>query len=271
MINIEGLNKAKVLVALYDASHVQGMGFLQAVDYFTVSDAEGLIDEMQKDGRRLYFDYLYGRVLKVDITKDEFNENLFDRDCGEGAALIAIEYLKSKYKKIDAATGADLEEAISYLKEQKALTVMNFNDHPIYSDNLDENEVFKRVTGKTKEEFLRSKWLEKAKQHKEEFEKNKPKLKDEYISKARGIIDEDKLEEWDKIVPIRLDDLYEGMELQATLDVIQVLKDKGKEEAKKTLYSQGHSGMSYWLMKAMLKTFAPNGEELVSYLEDNDK
>lgn len=31
MINIKGLDKAKVLKALYDASHVQGMGFLQAV------------------------------------------------------------------------------------------------------------------------------------------------------------------------------------------------------------------------------------------------
>ena len=37
MINIKGLDKAKVLKALYDASHVQGMGFLQAVPDGTVT------------------------------------------------------------------------------------------------------------------------------------------------------------------------------------------------------------------------------------------
>ena len=37
MINIKGLNKAAVLKALYDGSHTQGMGFLQAVPPGTVT------------------------------------------------------------------------------------------------------------------------------------------------------------------------------------------------------------------------------------------
>ena len=92
MINIKGLEKAKVLKALYDASHVQGMGFLQARDSFTSEDAQKLIDENQS----LYFDYVYGRVLKVDLSKDEFDEYLFDRDNYNGAAKDAIDALTNQ-------------------------------------------------------------------------------------------------------------------------------------------------------------------------------
>ena len=37
MIDIKGLDKAEVLKALYDSSHVQGMGFLQTVPEGTVT------------------------------------------------------------------------------------------------------------------------------------------------------------------------------------------------------------------------------------------
>ena len=37
MLDIKGLDKAEVLKALYDSSHVQGMGFLQAVPEGTVT------------------------------------------------------------------------------------------------------------------------------------------------------------------------------------------------------------------------------------------
>lgn len=96
MINIKGLEKAKVLKALYDASHVQGMGFLQARDSFTLEDAQKLIDENPS----LYFDYVYGRVLKVDLSKDEFDEYLFDRDNYNGAAKDAIDALTNQEPKI---------------------------------------------------------------------------------------------------------------------------------------------------------------------------
>lgn len=61
MINIKGLDKAKVLKALYDASHVQGMGFLQAVPDGTVTVPH--CRELLKHGT--YFDYLYGRSLRL--------------------------------------------------------------------------------------------------------------------------------------------------------------------------------------------------------------
>lgn len=89
MVDIKGLDKAKVLKALYDHSHIQGLGFLQAVESFTEEDARKLLDDGQT-----YFDYLHGKVMKVDLSGDSFNERLYDRDCGAGAAQRAIDSIR---------------------------------------------------------------------------------------------------------------------------------------------------------------------------------
>ncbi len=86
MINIEGLNKAEILAALYNKSKVQGMGFMQVrPGLMTKEEAENLLKETTD------FDYLHGKVMKVNLSGDEFNPWLYDRDNGEGAALKAIE------------------------------------------------------------------------------------------------------------------------------------------------------------------------------------
>ena len=90
MVSIKGKSKAKVLKALYDHSHIQGYGFLQAVPNgtVTVEHCEKLLKQTT------YFDYLYGKVIKVDLSGDEFDEWLYDRDCGEGAAQRAVDSIK---------------------------------------------------------------------------------------------------------------------------------------------------------------------------------
>ena len=89
MVNIEGLDKAKVLKALYDGSHVQGLGFLHAVNSFTEEDARELLKT------HTYFDYLYGKVMKVNLSSDvEFEEMLYDRDNYQGKARNIIDGLR---------------------------------------------------------------------------------------------------------------------------------------------------------------------------------
>lgn len=91
-INIEGLDKARVLHALWHASHAQGLSFLalpQGGD-FTLGMAETEV----KNNPHLYFDYISGHVIKCDLSGDEFDDWLFDRDCGEGAAARAIQALR---------------------------------------------------------------------------------------------------------------------------------------------------------------------------------
>ena len=110
MISIKGLNKAEVLRVLYDRSHVQGMGFLQAVPngFVTVEHCEELLRETT------YFDYLYGKVLKVDLSSDEFDERLYDRDCGIGAARRAINSLR---KDINWRVNFDMVEMNISIRE----------------------------------------------------------------------------------------------------------------------------------------------------------
>lgn len=90
MVDITGLNKGEVLFALYNASHVQGMGFLAVVDNYTLEEAKRDYEASPSK----YFDYLHGRVLKVDLSGDSFDSRLFDRDCGEGAAEKAIDAIR---------------------------------------------------------------------------------------------------------------------------------------------------------------------------------
>ena len=100
-------------------------------------------------------------------------------------------------------------------------------------------------------------------------------MTDEYRKRARGIIPVEHLEYWDKIVPIRLNDLYRGMELDCWLELISVLNDSSKEELKRLdecriLFSkQGHSGMSAGLVFSGLNQFHPLGSKLVMYIKSN--
>jgi len=86
MIDITGLDKATVLAALYGNARPLGMGML----HFTPGDMP--IEEAQQmlDEGQMYFDYVNGRVMKVDLSGDSFDPWLYDRDNGEGAALHAL-------------------------------------------------------------------------------------------------------------------------------------------------------------------------------------
>ena len=49
---------------------------------------------------------------------------------------------------------------------------------------------------------------------------------------------------WDKCVPIRLGDLYRGMELGQCLDIIRTVKEKSIQDGIDVMKNQEHSGMS---------------------------
>lgn len=178
---------------------------------------------------------------------------------------------QSKLNKIEFSVGQSLESAYKDLQEF-APSYGEFNDVTLYSyDTLD--EIFKKVTGKTKKELYdyvkeeERKYQEQLKTHKEKI----PELIIYYKDKARGIIPEDRLEFWDRIVPIRLNDLYQGMELQCLLDIITILNDENKSkedrfnECYDLFYKQGHSGTSGMIVLSGLKQLHPLGYEFVDY------
>lgn len=90
MVDTRGLNKAEVLAVLYNNSKPQGLGFLHfEPKEMTVAEAEEILKQTTD------FDYLKGRVMKVDLSSDDgFEEWLYDRDNGNGAAQRAIDELR---------------------------------------------------------------------------------------------------------------------------------------------------------------------------------
>lgn len=90
-LNIQGLDKAKVFKALYDNAQPKGFGFFQAVSGdLSIEEAQEIVKEQTR------FDYYRGRVMKVDISGDELDTWLYDRDNGEGAAERALSSLRTK-------------------------------------------------------------------------------------------------------------------------------------------------------------------------------
>lgn len=93
MINIKGLDKAEVILALWNGSHTQGMSIIGVETFHpTISDAREWIEHNPS----MDFNYLNGRVIKCDISQDEFDPRLYDRDCGDGAAAAAIDKIRIK-------------------------------------------------------------------------------------------------------------------------------------------------------------------------------
>ena len=112
MVSIIGLDKRAVLAALYNRAITGGMGFMHYNPTpMTVEQAGEILRsfdritkkilfweiEKRPANKYIYFDYLGGRPMKVDLTSDEeFDAWQYDRPDynGEGAAEDAIRTLR---------------------------------------------------------------------------------------------------------------------------------------------------------------------------------
>lgn len=95
MISIAGLDRAKVLIALYSRSRAQGLGILHATnEKMSLEEANRLLEVQDSDDLHGRLDYVRGRVMKVRIAGDEIDERLYDRDNGPGAAAAAIDTVR---------------------------------------------------------------------------------------------------------------------------------------------------------------------------------
>jgi hypothetical protein len=95
-VNIAGIDKATLLAAIYNgAGSPRGMGMYQArAGKMTREVAEDIIKQGDDTGRMfpgsresgsLYFDYVFGKSLKVDLSGDEMDSWLYNRDNGQDA------------------------------------------------------------------------------------------------------------------------------------------------------------------------------------------
>lgn len=113
-VNIQGLGKAAVLTALYNVARPQGRGVLHATsEPMTEETATVIIAAAEAEPRPyrpLFFEYLNGRVLKIDLSGDELDPWLFDRDNGPGACADAIARLRAQLQVL-ALEGAEEDAA----------------------------------------------------------------------------------------------------------------------------------------------------------------
>lgn len=91
MIDITGLEKGAVLAVLFNSATSRSLGSLNAHPKpMTSKIGAKVIAETGPE-----FDYLQGRVLKIDLSGDEFDEALYDRDNGAGTAQAAVVALRA--------------------------------------------------------------------------------------------------------------------------------------------------------------------------------
>lgn len=87
-MDISKLDKAAVLAVLYNSARlrgIEGMHF-STPEKMTREEALMLLVESQDK----YFDYILGRAMKIDLSNDELDTWLYNRDNGSGAAEAAI-------------------------------------------------------------------------------------------------------------------------------------------------------------------------------------
>lgn len=175
---------------------------------------------------------------------------------------------QQNYKEIEFGFG-NIESAVKELKSHNKLVCGSFNGTMLYSDIDDLDSAYKKITGKSKAEhdaYLKAendKYKEDERKHKEAI----PELTKLWIEKGNTILDEKYRELWAKCVPVRLGDLYQGMELEMCLDIVLELNNGcSLDKAKAIIESQGHSGMSFGLVCSMVRSFCDRGEEFVNYV-----
>lgn len=178
---------------------------------------------------------------------------------------------EKKYKEISFDGGINIETALEELKSHKELVCGLFNGQMLFSDIDDIDSAYIKIVGKTKAEFKEEerKWHEAYQEKKRKHEESIPQLTKEWIEKGSVILDEKYREEWNKCVPIRLQDMYEGMELKACLNIIVELNNGcTMADAKKIIEGQGHSGMSFGLVRSLVKSFCDRGNEFFNYVSN---
>jgi hypothetical protein len=165
-----------------------------------------------------------------------------------------------------------IEAAVAVLQEHHALgqkVFIEFNGVNLYSDTVTLDAAYLAICGKTKAEYEKQKeeWREEQRKKDEEHKARIPALVEEWKLKGREILDEQYWAFWDGILPIRLGDLYKGMELGMSLEIVKALNDGcSLDDAESIMDNQGHSGMSYWLTVNMIANLCNRGSDFEAFV-----
>jgi len=178
----------------------------------------------------------------------------------------------SVYISTEFAPGETIDSAVKKLQEFKSKGILvsgNFNGKQLFSDTVTVDGAYKEITGKSYEEYRAEERIriDNYKKEMEEFNNNLPQMIQEWSKKGEEILDPEFLDEWKRIVPIRAKDIYRGMELDASLEIIKSLNAGNSfEVVAEIIKSQSHSGRSHGLVCAMVQVFSKRGTKFVQSL-----
>ena len=120
-----------------------------------------------------------------------------------------------EYIEIDLDCGLSIIDSVKLLHSKAEATDKKyfgeFNGHKLTSD-MTVDEAYIECLGRTSKEFKdeQEKWRQDLIRKEEEHKKKIPELIKCWIKEGHEVLSQDKWTEWDKCVPIRLGDLYEG-------------------------------------------------------------
>lgn len=181
--------------------------------------------------------------------------------------------MDEEYEVLHASLGCSVEDAVNLLlryKSQGKLACMKFNDAMLFSDTVTMDSAYLQITGGTKAEhdaYLRN-YFQEMERRKQEHQDNISSLTTYWIGRGKEVLPADKHKQWTEIVPIRLNDLYEGMELGNCIEIVEMLNAGGTlEEVLFAMSEQGHSGMSWGLVASIVREFSPRGEEFYDFIK----
>lgn len=90
-MDISKFDKADVLATLYNSAKPLGLGML----HYTPQPMMREEAQLMLDAGQTYFDYVKGRVMKIDLSVNELRTALYNRDNGADAAEIALSCLNT--------------------------------------------------------------------------------------------------------------------------------------------------------------------------------
>jgi hypothetical protein len=118
LISLNGLDKAAVFAALYNGAKAQGLGFLSYdPEPMTPEQAREQFGDCNGD-----YDYINGRVMKVDLSGEAIDPSGYDRDNGNGSAARIVEELRE-------TNSVSLEEALTAQKTATRKAAQHMREH----------------------------------------------------------------------------------------------------------------------------------------------
>lgn len=179
--------------------------------------------------------------------------------------------------KFDLRAGTHIEHVFNDLQKRNELCFTDHNDR-ICVSTMSENKIFQILSGYDKDTYYqienaaRAERLETQQKLEEERKKNIPFLIEKYTERAKKIVEMQFLEKFIEIIPVRVNDLYNGMEIGASLEIIKSLNEGMYfNEVKTIMENQNHSGASWGLVMRILIAFCKRGRLFYAFCKDMPK